>query len=262
MKRWPLIASFVLFIALCATLAYWAMQFFKPPVRPVAAPPPSAQAPVNVDAAAGLFGGRGTTAVASNFQLKGVIMASNPKDSVVILTADGKSAQAVRAGAEILPGVRIKEVNRRFVVLSDNGVEKRVELPEQNRLAVGASAAPVATTPMRSRPAPAMPTTVVNDPAPDSQSQAPSAAASAGGTSPSTSTTPASQSTTTAETGAGANSDTGAAAGASPQSPAPDNAGTDAPTAANQGSSAGTGQATPQTAPAVPGMPVKVPPQQ
>ena len=29
MKRWPLITSFMLFIALCISAAYWAMQLFK-----------------------------------------------------------------------------------------------------------------------------------------------------------------------------------------------------------------------------------------
>ena len=33
MKRLPLITSFVLFIALCVSAAYWAMQLFKPPLR-------------------------------------------------------------------------------------------------------------------------------------------------------------------------------------------------------------------------------------
>ncbi len=38
MKRWPLLVSFVLFIALCVSATYWGMQLYKPPVRAVAAP--------------------------------------------------------------------------------------------------------------------------------------------------------------------------------------------------------------------------------
>src|SRR4030065_1562793 len=45
MKRWPLAATFVLFIALCVSAAYWAMQWLKPPSRPVAAPPQAMQQP-------------------------------------------------------------------------------------------------------------------------------------------------------------------------------------------------------------------------
>src|SRR5690606_36376103 len=123
MKRWPLVASFVLFVLLCASLAYWAMQLFTPPVRPVAAPPRDAQADVNAQAAAGLFGGRGSgaTAVASNYQLRGVIFSGNPKDSVIIISADGQPAMAVRAGSEVAPGVTVKEVHRNHALLEENG---------------------------------------------------------------------------------------------------------------------------------------------
>lgn len=265
MKRWPLVASFVLFVALCATLAYWAMQFFKPPVRPVSAPPPSVQAPPNIDAAAGLFGGKGSAAVASNFQLRGVIMAGNPADSVAILAADGKPAQAVRANAEVLPGVKVKEVNRRYVVLLDNGVEKRVELPEENQLAMGvdgASAAPVATRPLPPRPAPAMPATVVNDPGPDAASS--SSSAPAAGASPAADAAPAPQTPASPNAGTASGSNAAAqrsapsaAASSAPSQVAPPSTGMGSPPITNQGSLAGRAQNSP--APAVPGMPVATP---
>ena len=129
MKRLPLIASFVLFIALCVTAAYWSMQLFNPPLRAVAAPPQSIQPAPSLDAAASLLGGH-STAVASDFQLKGVVMASNPAESVAILAANGKKPQAVRANAEVMPGVTIKEVQRDHVLLSQGGVIKRVDLPK------------------------------------------------------------------------------------------------------------------------------------
>jgi general secretion pathway protein C len=130
MKRWPLIASFVLFIALCVSAAYWAMQLFKPPLRAIAAAPQTNQPAPKLDAAAGLLGGHSNAVVASNFQLKGVVVASNPAESVAILAANGKPAQAIRTNAEVVPGVTVKEVNRRYVLLSEGGVIKRVELPE------------------------------------------------------------------------------------------------------------------------------------
>lgn len=131
MKRWPLIANFVLFIALCVSAAYWAMQLFKPPVRAVAAPPQMSQPAPKLDAAAGLFGGRSNVAVASNFQLKGVVVASDPAESVAILAANGKPARSVRNNAEVMPGVTVKEVQRGYVLLLENGAVKRVELPEK-----------------------------------------------------------------------------------------------------------------------------------
>ena len=131
MKRLPLITSFILFIALCVSAAYWAMQLFKPPVRPIAAPVQTAVQPeVNLNAAASLLGGQATAAVASNFQLKGVVMASNPNESVAILLANGKPAKAFRANSEVMPGVTITEVQRDHVLLSEGGVIKRVDLPK------------------------------------------------------------------------------------------------------------------------------------
>lgn len=128
MKRLPLITSFVLFIALCVSAAYWAMQFLKPPVRAIAAPPQVDRPAPPMDAAAGLLGGRPSAVVASNFQLKGVVVAANPAESVAILSANGKPAVAIRCNREILPGVTVKEVQGDHVMLSENGVIKRVEL--------------------------------------------------------------------------------------------------------------------------------------
>lgn len=130
MKRLPLITTFVLFIALCVSAAYWAMQLLKPPLRAVASPPPSSRSAPSLDAAAGLLGGRSSFAVAGNFQLKGVVVGGNPAESVAIVAADGKPAQAIRLNAEVVPGVTVKEVHSRYVLLSEGGVVKRIELPE------------------------------------------------------------------------------------------------------------------------------------
>lgn len=172
MKRWPLLASFVMFIALCASATYWSLQLFKPAVRPVAAAPRAARPEQKLDAAAGLFGGRrAAVAVASNFQLKGVVVANNASESVAILSADGKPAQAVGVGSEIMPGVTVKEVNAQYVLLSEGGVVKRVELPEsaksQGRMDMAPPLPPQAQTPAPSPvPPPAtqtiVPTTVGN----------------------------------------------------------------------------------------------------
>ncbi|QDZ29141.1 type II secretion system protein N [Noviherbaspirillum sp. UKPF54] len=165
MKRVPLIVSFLLFIALCASIAYWGLQLFKPPTRPVAAPPRVARADISPDEAAALFGGRpGKVAAASNYQLKGVILSGTENDSVAILSADGKPAQAVGVGTEVVPGVTVKEVHREYVLLSDAGAVKRVDLPENAKMQVNiASAAPttgvqegagIAPSPARNPPTP------------------------------------------------------------------------------------------------------------
>ncbi|HYD81209.1 MAG TPA: hypothetical protein VEC06_15495 [Paucimonas sp.] len=129
MKRLPLVASFILFIALCVSGAYWGMQLFKPQVRQVAAPPQAGPAAPPIEAAAGLFGGRPVGAVvATNFQLKGVIAAG--PDGIAILSADGKPPQPVGVDKEAAPGVTVKEVHKQYVLLNEGGVIKRVDLPE------------------------------------------------------------------------------------------------------------------------------------
>ena len=130
MKCNPLITSFILFIALCTTTAYWAMQFIKPTQRSVAAPPQAIQTESSLNAAASLFGNHSISAVPSNIQLKGVVVGSNPNESIAILLANGKLTQAIRINAEILPGITVKEVHGGYVLLSESGVLKRVELPE------------------------------------------------------------------------------------------------------------------------------------
>jgi general secretion pathway protein C len=141
-RRWALIASFALFLALCASLAYWGMQLFKPPARPVAPAPQAQVAPISTTAAATLFGGKsGTEANAGNFQLKGLVMASSLAATSLIMSIDGKPAQAFRANSEIAPGVTVKEVQPDHVVLSDNGVPRRVELPAELLPSVGGNTA-------------------------------------------------------------------------------------------------------------------------
>lgn len=130
MKRWPTLVSFVLFIGLCASGTFWTMQLFTPAFRPVAALKQQSRTSINPEAAVGLFGGRAAAvAAASNFQLKGVVVASNASESIAILAADGKPAEAIRVRSEIMPGVTVKEVHAQFVLLSEGGATKRVDLP-------------------------------------------------------------------------------------------------------------------------------------
>ncbi|WP_192804986.1 type II secretion system protein N [Noviherbaspirillum aerium] len=134
MKRLPLAISFVLFILLCASIAYWGLQMFKPPLRPVAAPPRAAPPEVRPESATALFGGRAApVAAASNYQLRGVIFSGSARDSVAIISADGKPPQAIRVDREVVPGVTVKEVHPGYVILSENGASKRLELPETGR---------------------------------------------------------------------------------------------------------------------------------
>lgn len=124
-KRLPLLLTLLALLVLAASGAYWILQLYKPEQRPLAAAPIATQPAPSPDAAATLFGGQPTVAI-SSFQLTGVVSAG--ANSAVILVADGSTPKAVRIGREIAPGVVVAEVHRRYVMLSDNGVMKRVEL--------------------------------------------------------------------------------------------------------------------------------------
>jgi general secretion pathway protein C len=140
MKRMPIVLSLIAVVLLSASIAYWVMQFFQGEQRPIVA---AAVAPDPVpapDAAATLFGGQAATVVVSNYQLTGVVSAG--RDSAAILVADGQPPRALKVGKEVAPGVTVSAVFPRYVILSEGGVEKRIEL------ATDAKAGPEMAPPM------------------------------------------------------------------------------------------------------------------
>lgn len=178
MKRWVVVSSFLLFIALCGSAAFWAMQLFQPPLRQMAAPAQVSAVGVNLAAAATLFGGRAASvSAASNYQLKGVVVSGTAGESVAILSADGKPAQAVRVDREVSPGVTVREVHGQYVLLNEGGITKRVELQEGIKPQMGRAdfgyPLPVSAMPtMPPQTAPMMPSTVVQPP-PDQTGEPP-----------------------------------------------------------------------------------------
>ncbi|WP_229491431.1 hypothetical protein [Massilia sp. HP4] len=174
-KRLPLLLSLLALILLAASIAYWVLQLYKPEQRPLAAAPVATQPPPSPEAAATLFGGQ-PTAVISSFQLTGVVSAG--ANSAVILVADGQPPKAVRIGREIAPGVTVAEVHRRYVMLSDGGVMKRVELapdtgqstaimpPEPRMMQQQAMGAPPAMEPQTAPGVVSAPPTMMNRPPP------------------------------------------------------------------------------------------------
>ncbi|MQA22340.1 type II secretion system protein N [Rugamonas rivuli] len=127
MKRLPLVVTVLAVVLLSASLAYWGLQLFKPQQRAIAAPPQQAPMALNIEAAKGLFGGQITVAAVSNYQLRGVI-AARGEDSAAIIVVDGQPPLALGVGREVVPGVTVKEVHDKYVVLSEGGALKRVEL--------------------------------------------------------------------------------------------------------------------------------------
>jgi general secretion pathway protein C len=154
MKRLPMLYSLLAVIALSASIAYWGMQLYKPAQRPLAVSAPVAVAEPAPDAAATLFGGQAVAVVATNYQLTGVVSAG--RLSVAILVADGQPPMALRIGKEIAPGVSVSEVHPRYVMLSEGGILKRIELATDTKT-VPNMAPPIAGAmppPMQGQPPP------------------------------------------------------------------------------------------------------------
>lgn len=139
--RFPQFISLALFILLCASVAYWGMQFVRPTSRKIAAPLQVDAPQFDISQAAKLFGGDAMVeSTASNYQLLGVVVAQNEAESVAILSADGKPAQSLRIGKEVGPGASIKEIHRTYVLVSEGGIPKRLVLPEHAQISADAVA--------------------------------------------------------------------------------------------------------------------------
>lgn len=177
-KQLPMITSFVLFLLLCASVTFWTLQLMKPAPRAVAASAATLAGDAPLEGATGLFGGSAVkVAMASNFQLKGVVVAGNSNESIAILAANGKPPVSTRIYGEVIPGVTVKEVHGQYVLLSEQGVIRRVDLQElsknsmqlspQNSQVAGSFSVPqqrIETPPplpMPTQIAPAMPTTMI-----------------------------------------------------------------------------------------------------
>ena len=132
-KRLPLLLSLLGVILLAASLAYWILQLYQPPQRPLAAVPQAALPDPAIDAAATLFGGQVAVASATNYQLTGVV--ADGSSSVAIIVAEGSPPKALKVGKELAPGITLAEVHPRYVMLSDGGVMKRVDLATDTKAA-------------------------------------------------------------------------------------------------------------------------------
>jgi general secretion pathway protein C len=133
MKRLPLIINTILFIAICMLLSYWALQIFKPKPRPIAAPAAAEVVEPAVGQMGNFFGVSAAQENApSNYQLKGVIVAAKEKDSAAIIVVEGKPTYAIGIGKELSPGVKLQEVHATHIVVSENGIPKRIDLPQNS----------------------------------------------------------------------------------------------------------------------------------
>ncbi len=126
MKRLPLLFSLLAVIALSASIAYWFMELYKPKQHAMAAIVETRTAEPLAESGATLFGGQASAVVISSYKLTGVVSAG--REGVAILVADGQPPKALQVGKEIASGVVLKEVWPKYVMLSEGGVLKRIDL--------------------------------------------------------------------------------------------------------------------------------------
>ncbi len=189
MQRAPVVLGWGWFAVLCASLAYWGLQWFAPAPRAVAAPPEAVRPLPSVASAAALFGGRPQEAGGTQLQLRGIVFAG--RSSMAIIAAEGKPARAWPVDAEVLPGLKVKQIAARSVLLSEHGNERELALPPFAAQEAGGASPQVGLTPelpqgqpqpqpQPSQPVQAQPSASVPASAP---SAGPSAGASAGASS-------------------------------------------------------------------------------
>jgi general secretion pathway protein C len=137
----PGLALLVMLLALGAQLAHWTWALFAPSA-PIATASPAqtdlAGAGSGI-ASAHLFGVSSQPLAAPshdgaglNIQLKGVFASVGRRPSYAIVNSGGKTDLTVRAGDEIQPGIILKSVYPRHVVLSREGVLLRIDLAQKD----------------------------------------------------------------------------------------------------------------------------------
>src|SRR5688572_16128924 len=111
----PRACTFVLVLALAATITGWVLEFAarrtpSEPVRPVTVGNPAARTQAaDIAPIAYLLGAR-PGADGSDIKLVGVIAQGTRGQGIALLAVDGQPALAVRAGEEIAAGVMLAEV--------------------------------------------------------------------------------------------------------------------------------------------------------
>ena len=128
-ERLPNTLSFLFFIGVWVSLSFWLQQWLSPPVQPMQLFPMAEQSIPPLSSAANLFGGSEQSSMLANVQLNGVIRSNSSKDSIVIIATDGGPSRALRLNSEIMPGIVVKSINARSVILSGNGTEREITLP-------------------------------------------------------------------------------------------------------------------------------------
>ena len=149
---WPRIATFLVWVAATASLAFWGLKWSGTGVKVpnVAAPGSGGGAPSDPQAVArmlgaGAWGAPVVTAAASRYALLGVVAGPHGA-GVALISVDGKPARPFEVGATVDAPLLLKAVASRQATLA-SGVEAptavTLELPPMKRLPAPTRAEPV-----------------------------------------------------------------------------------------------------------------------
>jgi general secretion pathway protein C len=143
LKKFAAAAVHLVFFALViAIAAYWGVRIFTP--APTAAAPPLPPPPIRDPdpvATARMFGKvERVQTVTTNIQAIGAFSAG--KDSSAVLSVDGRPARVVLLGQEVVPGMKLVEVNAETVILDSNGARQELRLPARTVAALGGAPPP------------------------------------------------------------------------------------------------------------------------
>jgi len=137
-----LIAILLLLVAVLASASYWIVRISDSSaaaMRDVKIPAPVATKSSG-SATVALFGERPEmNPMIGNLRVTGVVISPQPEDRIAILV-DSSRARAFRIGAQIVPGVHLAEVHRRYVLVSDGKHQTRIDITERSIQAAPAPA--------------------------------------------------------------------------------------------------------------------------
>lgn len=148
MKYGPKVAAGMLFASICVSGNYWIRHFSGISSLPIREIVPQAQPSPHISAARGLFGERIEIVATRQYQLSGVIFSGAVAERMAIISVNAKPANVVRNGEQVDLGVTLKEVNRVYVVLSDERGDMRIEFPQTGLALQANSSADEPLTPM------------------------------------------------------------------------------------------------------------------
>lgn len=129
LRRLPVLTSFIMFLGLCASVTYWLLQWLAPATRPVVIPAPTEHPLPDLSAAANLFGGQTGAVGAAPVQLKGIVLASQPNESVAIIGMNGNPARILKVNIADSDGMVIKQISAHGVTMKDHDTEYQLSLP-------------------------------------------------------------------------------------------------------------------------------------